>query len=61
VEAGFAQQSDVARAFARSVRAIWHDRERAMRPAGWRRSVEQVRTNTCPVFSISTDLHGTGA
>jgi hypothetical protein len=35
--------------------------ESAMRPAGWRRSVEQVRTNTCPVFSISTDLHGTGA
>jgi hypothetical protein len=28
--------------------------ESATRPAGWRRSVEQVRTNTSPVFSIST-------
>jgi hypothetical protein len=28
--------------------------ESAMRPAGWRRSVEQLRTNTCPVLSIST-------
>ena len=39
----------MARAFAWSVRAIWRYRKRD-RPARWRRSVEQVRTNTCPVF-----------
>jgi hypothetical protein len=36
VESGFAQQTDVARAFARSVRTV---RRGAMRRAGWRCSV----------------------
>ena len=43
VESGFAQQTDVARAFARSVRTVRRYQGRyaqgAMRRAGWRRSV----------------------
>jgi hypothetical protein len=54
VESGFAQQSDVARAFARSVRAIWHDRERDA-PGG---TAALGRSGADQYLSGSFDLHG---
>ena len=54
VESGFAQQSDVAREFARSVRAIWHDRERDA-PGG---TAALGRAGADQYLSGSFDLHG---
>jgi hypothetical protein len=55
VESGFAQQSDVAWAFAWSVCAIWRYRKRD-RPAGWRHSAGADQ-----YLSGFFDLHGAAA
>jgi hypothetical protein len=57
VESGFAQQSDVARAFARSVRTIWRYRERDA-PGG---TAALGRAGADQYLSGSFDLHGTAA
>jgi hypothetical protein len=54
VESGFAHRSDVARAFARSGRAIWHGRERDA-PGGM---AALGRAAADEYLSGSFDLHG---